>query len=68
MRSEEEIRRLLRRLEEKQRECKETDYWADCAIKTDDGVYIFSECCEHDGIGEWIRALRWVLGEKVDPY
>lgn len=22
--------------------------------------------CEHDGIHEWIRCLKWILGEKVD--
>ena len=66
MRSEEEIRRLLRRLEERLKRC-EINKITICDIKIDDTIVV-SDCCERGGIGEWIRALRWVLGEKVDPY
>lgn len=74
MRSEKEIRELLEKLEEVYSECdkelngifegRSPDY-RKCEISVD-GYTIFTDY-DHNGIKEWIVALRWVLGEKIEP-
>ena len=69
MRSEEEVRRLLKMLEEAKRACDE-EYEAairerrppdheKCRVEVS-GYTIFTDV-DHDGLSEWIAALKWVL-------
>lgn len=62
------------------REVGKVIYCMDCkkivifSFKKEPSRKDFSHCkhfhiyswCEHDGIGEWIRCLRWVLGKKLE--
>jgi len=78
MRSEEEIRRLLEALKEawdnfEDSDFKPVDFCVDCrkivtgeeASHSVKGHTVVFSDWEHDGIGEWIRALEWVLGEEA---
>ncbi|HDD26020.1 MAG TPA: hypothetical protein ENF75_02900 [Acidilobales archaeon] len=65
MRSEKEIKEFLKRLEKAYEEWRsqEIPYPYDYR----DPVYGIEihTCIDHDGLYEWIRALKWVLGEEV---
>ena len=64
MRSEEEIRRVLQLLEKEHKIIEEGDTC--CHDVVIDGIKIYYEAYGHDGICEWIRALKWVLGLPVE--
>ena len=65
MRGEAEVREALEKLEREYKYCVERGC-SRCYVELD-GILIETIAWECDEIREWIRALKWVLGEEVEP-